>query len=165
MENKDKENYLKMCNDRIYEQLTYAETKNAILSALLGATIFGIIGIIMDLNVEVFLWLIIVLGVSMLSMVVALIISLSSFVPVVSTLNSKRNLYFYGDIANYKDGIEYLEAVDNSKSLEEQLADQNIKVSQIICRKHKKFSLALNFTIASILPIYYIYMIIKAVRN
>ena len=74
-------------------------------------------------------------------------------------------MYFYGDIANYKDGIEYLEAVDNSKNLEEQLADQNIKVSQIICRKHKKFLLALNFTIASILPIYYIYMIIKAVRN
>ena len=165
MDKDTKEKYLNSCNDRIYEQLTFAETKNAILSGLLGAAIFGFINLLIDLYSPELLWLVIVLGVSTLSMIIALIISLSSFIPIVSALGGERNLYFYGDIAKFNKGKEYLETLEQADNLEVQLAEQNIKVSQIICRKHRKFSIALDFTIAALLPFYYFYMIIKLINK
>ena len=165
MDKETKEKYLNACNDRIYEQLTFAETKNAILSGLLGAAIFGLINLLIDLYTPEYLWLAIVLGVSALSMVIALIVSLSSFIPIISALGGERNLYFYGDISKFNKGKEYLEVLERADNLDVQLAEQNIKVSQIICRKHRKFSIALDFTIAALLPFYFFYMIIKAIKK
>ena len=165
MDKETKEKHLASCNDRIYEQLTFAETKNAILSGLLGAAIFGFINLIIDLYTPDLLWLIIILGISTLSMIIALIISLSSFIPIVSALGTEKNLYFYGDVAKFNKGKEYIDALEKAENLDEQLAEQNIKVSQIICRKHKKFSIALDFTIAALLPFYYFYMIIKLINK
>ena len=42
--------YLKDVNDRIYEQLSYAEAKHAVLIGFIGAAIFALIGIIIDIG-------------------------------------------------------------------------------------------------------------------
>ena len=165
MSKETKEKLLIDCNNRIYEQLTFAETKNAILSGLLGAAIIGFIILFIDLYSQDFLCFTVILAISIFSMIIALIISLSSFIPIVSTLKEKKNLYFYGDIAKFDNGKDYISALEKAENLEEQLAEQNIKVSQIICRKHKRFSIALDFTIAALIPFYYIYMIIKAINK
>lgn len=149
---------LKEMNGLIYNQLSYAETKHAVLIGLVGAAIFAIVGIMVDINnpcSQLIIGIQIGLGYVALSLTIALIISLFSFFP---KLSKQRyiNLYFYGDIAKYTDAQKYVNDVDESVDLSNQLAEQNIVVSQIIMAKHKKFKIALNITIASLIPPYYI---------
>lgn len=153
-------NQLQLTNERIYEQLTYAETKNAVLAGLLGAVIFGITSVIIDLN-EDLLWLKIILGISIGSMLIALCVSLSSFFPIQQTQNLKRdkNLFFYGDIAKFKSGDDYILEAKRAKDIELQLAEQNILVSTIVCKKYRKFIVALQFTFSSIFLPYYLYLL------
>lgn len=154
-------NQLQLTNERIYEQLTYAETKNAVLVGLLGAAIFGITSVIIDLNETDLLWLKIILGISIGSMLIALCVSLSSFFPIQQTQNLKRdkNLFFYGDIAKFKSGDDYILEAKRAKDIELQLAEQNLLVSTIVCKKHRKFIVALQFTFASIFLPYYLYLL------
>ena len=149
---------LKEMNGLIYNQLSYAETKHAVLIGLVGAAIFAIVGIMVDINnpcSQLIIGIQIGLGYVALSLTIALIISLFSFFP---KLNKQReiNLYFYGDIAKYTDAQKYVNDVDESVDLSEQLAEQNIVVAQIIMAKHKKFKIALKITIASLIPPYYL---------
>lgn len=151
--------YLKEANDRIYEQLSYAETKHAVLLGFIGAAIFAIVSIIIDLKDSNLLWLQILLGTMAFSMIIPLIISLSSFYPNLKKLRD-NNLYFYGDIGKFKSAEEYIGKFNESSDLDEQLAEQNITVSSIVFSKHKKFKIALQFCIASIFLPYYIGLII-----
>ena len=158
---------LKEMNEIIYNQLSYAETKHAVLIGLVGAAIFAIVGIIVDINnpcSQLIVGIQIGLGYVALSLTVALLISLFSFSPKLKKLR-ETNLYFYGDIAKYNDARKYIGDVDGSVDLEEQLGEQNIVVSQIILSKHKKFKIALNITIASLLPPYYLVWAIMAICN
>lgn len=160
--------YLKEANDRIYEQLSYAETKHAVLLGFVGAAIFAIVSIIIDLRDLNLLWLQILLGAMAFSMVIPLVISLSSFYPNLKKLRD-NNLYFYGDIGKFKSAEEYLDKFNESSDLDEQLAEQNITVSSIVSSKHNKFKLALPFCIASIFPPFYtvllIIVIIKLIKK
>lgn len=165
MENKTNEEYLKETNMRIYEQLSYAEAKHAVLIGLIGAAIFAIVGIIIDLkDNSKLLWLQILLGIMAVSFLITLLISISSFNPARSTLNKdKKNLYFYGDIASFKNGeeyVKYIKEIDECGNLTLQLAEQNIIVSKIINRKHDKFQICWHLTIASVFLPYYIFLAI-----
>ena len=151
--------HLKEVNDRIYEQLSYAETKHAVLLGFIGATIFAIVSIIIDLKDSNLLWLQILLGAMAFSMIIPLIISLSSFYPNRSKLRENKNLYFYGDISTFKNVEEYLDKINGALDLNKQLAEQNVTVSSIVSSKHDKFKIALQFCIASIFPPYYIVLI------
>ena len=134
MDDNDLKEHLKTMNDRIYEQLSYAEAKNAVLIGFIGAAIFSIVGIIIELNSTNLLWLQIWLGVIAGSLLLPFILSLTSFYPNMHRLNEHRecNLFFYGDIAKFKDSDAYVEDINNSNSLNEQLAEQNIMVSNIV---------------------------------
>ena len=48
MDNEKKYNYYKEANDRIYEQLTFAEAKNGVLVGLYTAIIFGLINLFFE---------------------------------------------------------------------------------------------------------------------
>ena len=158
--------HLKEANDRIYEQLSYAETKHAVLLGFVGAAIFAIAGIIIELRNSNLLWLQILLGATAFSLVFPLIISLISFFPNRSKLNQERkaNLYFYEDIRKFKNAEEYLNKINDSLDLDKQLAEQNITVSTIVSKKHNKFKIALQLCIASIFPPYYLVLIIMAIN-
>lgn len=155
-------------NEIIYSQLSYAETKNAVLIGLVGAAIFSIVGIIVDINnpcSKLIIGIQIALGCIALQFTIALLISLFSFLPNLSKQSAVRriNKYFYGDIGTYKDAKQYVSDVKNSADLEEQLAEQNIIISKIIMAKHTKFKIALNITIASLIPPYYFVWAIMAI--
>ena len=157
-------------NEIIYNQLSYAETKNAVLVGLVGAALFSIVGIIVDINdfsSKLIIGIQIALGCVALQFIIALLISLFSFLPNLSKQSTVRkiNKYFYGDIATYKDAKQYVTDVKNSADLEEQLAEQNIIISKIIMAKHAKFKIALNITIASLIPPYYLVWAIMAIRK
>ena len=162
MGNSNEENYtyLKDANDRIYEQLTYAEAKHAVIIGLLGGAIFAIIGIIIDICNCNLMWLQIILGVMAFSMLIAIIVSLSSFYPDRKKIKKaeESNLFFYRDIAQISDGEKYIQQLGQA-DINKHLAEQNIKVSQIIEQKHKKFKIVLNLLLASILLPYYIVLL------
>lgn len=166
--NMTKKEQLSEANDIIYSQLSYAEAKNAVLIGLVGAAIFSIVGIIVDINdpcSKLIIGIQIALGCIALQFTVALLISLFSFLPNLGKQSAvrKNNQYFYGDIATYKDAKQYVSEVDDSGDLEEQLAEQNIIVSKIIMAKYAKFKIALNITIASLIPPYYLVWAIMAI--
>ena len=156
MEEKSQHEYLMDANNRIYEQLTYAETKHAVLIGLLGASVFAIIGIVIDLSGANLKWLQILLGCVAALMFLPLIVSIVSFFPNRRTLEKSKNLYFYGDVGKYKNSDTYLNDVNSAQDLDNHLARQNIVVSKIITKKHDKFVLALHLCLASIFPLHYI---------
>lgn len=155
-------NHLKETNERIYEQLSYAEAKHAVLIGFVGAAIFSIIGIIIDLSESGPVWLQIWLGVIDATLLAPLIISFLSFYPKTKTLKANiKNLFFYGDIAKYKDAELYLNDITKSANLNIQIAEQNIIVSSIVMKKHNKFSIALKLCAASIFPPYYLVILFQ----
>ena len=158
--------HLKEVNDRIYEQLSYAETKHAVLLGFIGVALFAIVSIIIELRDLDLIWLQILLSVMAGSLVFPLIISLASFFPNRSKLNQERkaNLYFYEDVQKFKDAEEYLDKINDSLDLDKQLAEQNITVSSIVSKKHNKFKIALHLCVASIFPPYYLVLIIMAIN-
>lgn len=161
MTDEELHNHLKEVNDRIYEQLSYAETKHAVLIGFTGAAVFALIGIIIDISEYDLLWLQIVLGVMSFSMLISLVFSLSSFIPNRSKMRPS-NLYFYGDIEKLPNAENYISNINNDNDLNFQLAEQNITVSKIISKKHDKFKIALNLCVASIVLPYYIMLLIKS---
>lgn len=157
-----KQEYLEVTNNRIYEQLSYAEAKNGVLVGLLSAIILALLGLAFDESTgkgaDIILYIYSgVLGVS-------LVISLISFFPNTNPLGKKANLYFWGNIANFGDDKEYLEAYETKKDeLDNHLARQNIQVSRIIRRKHMLFSVALKISAIAIFPPLIIYFLVKGI--
>lgn len=164
MNNEELHNHLKDANDRIYEQLSYAEAKHAVLIGFVGAAIFSIIGIIIDLKDENLLWLQIWLGVIAATLLAPLIISFLSFYPNTKTLKvNRKNLFFYGDIAKYKNSGSYLSDINKCGDLNTHIAEQNILVSSIVMKKHSMFSIALKLCAASIFPLYYLVILVQCI--
>lgn len=161
--------YLKDVNDRIYEQLSYAEAKHAVLIGFIGAAIFALIGIIIDIGTNSLnlLWLQIWIGVIVGLLILPLGVSLSSFYPNTKKkdIGKGNNLYFYGDISKYKSVELYLDEIINCSDIERHLASQNMQVSLIITKKHSKFILALNLCLASFFPLHYIGTIILMIKH
>lgn len=159
---KDKEKYLESSNNRIYEQLSYAEAKNGILVGLLGAVILALLGLAFGESttkkIDVVLYIYSgIFGISLL-------ISLWSFFPNTDPLDEKENLYFWGNIANFNSGAEYLNAVDaKTEQLANHLASQNVQVSRIIRRKHRLFSIALRIVVIAFIPPMIFYYFIKGI--
>lgn len=161
MDKEELEEYLKDANDRIYEQLSYAEAKHAVLIGFLGAAIFSLIGIIIDLKEFNLMWLQVWIGVVAVLLLAPFVVSITALYPNRKTLKKKtRNLYFYGDISKFTDDNDYLTKVKDDADLSVNLANQNIQVSKIVTKKHDKFSLALNLCLASLFPIHYIGIIV-----
>lgn len=166
MEKEERDRCLKEANDRIYEQLSYAEAKHAVLIGFVGAAIFSIVGIIIDLRNDNLLWLQIWLGVIAATLLPPLIISFLAVYPNTKVLkNNKRNLYFYGDIAKYKNADSYLSDINKCGDLNTHIAEQNIMVSSIVIKKNKKFSIALKLCAASLFPPYYLVIFLKLIIN
>lgn len=164
MGKEDLNNYLKEANDRIYEQLSYAEAKHAVLIGFVGAAIFSIVGIIIDLKDANLLWLQIWLGVIAATQLAPLIISFLSVYPNTKTLkDNRKNLYFYGDIAKYKNSGSYLSDINKCGDLNTHIAEQNIIVSSIVIKKNKRFSIALKLCAASIFPPYYLVILVQCI--
>lgn len=160
-------NYLKDSNDRIYEQLSYAEAKHAVLIGFIGATIFALIGIVVDLGMNYcnLIWLQIWIGVTAGLLLFPLIVSFSSFYPNTKRIGIEKNLYFYGDISKYENVENYLADIKDCHNIEKHLAAQNMQVSSIIVKKHFKFTLALNLCLASFIPLHYIWTIIFTIMQ
>jgi hypothetical protein len=91
---------------------------------------------------------------------VGLIICILSFIPNRRTLKGsvKPNLYFWGDIAGFDSTQDYDNAVENSESEQAHLEAQNIQVSRIIQRKYKMFNMAINISLAAIVPPYWLWL-------
>ena len=157
-----KQKYLEMTNNRIYEQLSYAEAKNGVLVGLLSAIILVLLGLAFDESSEKVVDIILYIYSGILGL--SLVISLISFFPNTDPLGKKANLYFWGNIASFSDDKEYLETFEEKKDeLDNQLARQNIQVSRIIRRKHMLFSVALKIGAIAIFPPLIIYFLIKGI--
>lgn len=149
MEYQQKLNYYKEANDRIYEQLTFAEAKNGVLIGLYTAIIFGLINLFFECLP---CWAEIVLGISLGLMAIGLIISILSFIPNIKTLNNEKNLYFWGDISKIHNFKEYENCLNKKEGLFEDLASQNIHVAKIVAKKNKLFSISINFLFIAVFP-------------
>ena len=93
-----KQKYLEMTNNRIYEQLSYAEAKNGVLVGLLSAIILALLGLAFDESSEKVVDIILYIYSGILGL--SLVISLISFFPNTDPLGKKANLYFWGNIAS-----------------------------------------------------------------
>ena len=162
MDNEKKYSYYKEANDRIYEQLTFAEAKNGILIGLYTAIIFGLINLFFECLP---CWSKIILSISLVLMAVGLFICLLSFVPNVKTHKNERNLFFWGDIAKLRDFNEYDDLIDKEEILLENLAKQNIHVAKIVAKKNKIFSISINYLFAGIFPLHIIGAIIITIKT
>lgn len=155
-----KQEYLEVTNNRIYEQLSYAEAKNGVLVGLLSAMILTLLGLAFDESTEKVADIILYIYSGILG--VSLLISLMSFFPNTDSLGKKENLYFWGNVANFSDDKEYLEFFELKKDeLDNQLARQNIQVARIIRRKHVLFSASLKIIAIAIFPPLIIYFLVK----
>ena len=161
MDNEEKYNYYKEANDRIYEQLTFAEAKNGVLIGLYTAIIFGLINLFFECLP---CWGKIILGVSLSFTAIGMIICLISFIPNVKTLKNERNLFFWGDIAKLSDFNEYDSLINKKEILLENLAKQNIHVAKIVAKKNKIFSISINYLFAGIFPLHIIGAIIITIK-
>ena len=159
-----KDDCVKNANDRIYEQLTFAEAKNGVLLGLLTAVILGIANFIdYDKNP---LWLFIYFVIAIISMGLGVLLCALSFVPNKKTLDKSPspNLYFWGDIANFKNVDEYNKALSNVEDDFDHLEAQNIQVPRIIARKYCFFNYALHMFIAGVFPIHWIGIVVLGIR-
>lgn len=161
MDREKKYNYYKESNDRIYEQLTFAEAKNGILVGLYTAIIFGLINLFFECLP---CWCEIILSISLGFMVIGMIICLISFIPNVKTLKNERNLFFWGDIAKLNDFNEYDSLISKEEILLENLAKQNIHVAKLVAKKNKIFSISINYLFAGIFPLHIISAIIITIK-
>ena len=152
---KNKEEYLKETNNKVYEQLAYAETKNGVLAGILGAVLFAIVGIISIENL--LYWARICFAVIGGTLFIAFIIILLSFLPNTKVLKGSptQNLYFWGSIAEFDDIGEYEEAIEKYENVNEHLEAQNIQVAKIIKRKYKFFNIAIRIAFAALMPLYW----------
>ena len=167
MDVNDRIDYLKKMNDRIYEQLAYAETKNGIMIGLLTA-IIGVIAGVFIAGIQLCCWLEIYFWLILATFTIALIVCIFSFFPVLQTLQNtpKPNLFFYGDLAKLNSVEEYVHQITNCADIATHIEAQNIQVSKIIIRKHKCFKISLHFIMAGVLlPIYLIYLIVMVVKT
>lgn len=167
MDINDRIDYLKNINDRIYEQLAYAETKNGIMIGLLTA-ILGVIAGVFIAGIQLCCWLEIYFWLIFATFTIALIVCIFSFFPVLRTLKNtpKPNLFFYGDLAKLNSVEEYEYQITNCADIATHIEVQNIQVSKIIIRKHKCFKISLHFIMAGVLlPIYLIYLIVMLVKT
>lgn len=140
---------LHKANEIIYGQLTFAEAKNGVLVALLGAGIVSLLVWSFDGNTPC--WFSIVLWCISAILIIGLLLSLVSFIPSTRTLNPiRKNHFFWGDIAKYDSSKEYLHSFSDEQSIIDDLAQQNIQVSRIIARKNKLFRAALYCTLIAI---------------
>ncbi len=147
----NKKEYYTEANNIIYGQLTYAETKNGVLIGFLGAAIIALLTLAFDEMTGKTIDIILYAYSAILG--VALFCSLCSFFPNTNTLNNKRNLYFWGDIANFQNADDYEKVFfQEEKDLEKHLANQNIQVSRIIKRKNKLFAIALQIVSVALFP-------------
>ena len=80
MDINDRIDYLKNINDRIYEQLAYAETKNGIMIGLLTA-ILGVIAGVFIAGIQLCCWLEIYFWLILATFTIALIVCIFSFFP------------------------------------------------------------------------------------
>lgn len=155
--------YLMRMNERVYEQLSYAETKNGILLGLLAAIIGVMVGVLVG-DARILYGLKIYLVILTVCFSVSLISCLLSFFPNCKVLKNSPNpnIYFYGSLAKFETANEYNENIRKMHEHEEDLhlEAQNIQVSRIIVRKHKYFTVAIHFIFASlVLPIYIGYIL------
>lgn len=161
MNNEQKYDYYKEVNNRIYEQLTFAEAKNGVLVGLYAAIIFGLINLFFECLP---CWGKIILSISLGFMAIGMIICILSFIPNVKTLKNERNLFFWGSIAKLNDFNEYDSLINKEEILLENLAKQNIYVAKIVAKKNMLFSISINFFFAGIFPLHIVGTVIIAIK-
>lgn len=156
---------LKAIFANVHEMVKFSEAKNALLIALNGSAILGVLKILSDAKICSILIKYYIYGFIFFA-ILGLLISLLSFFPRIKlpwllcegNPSSDDNLILYTDICKYNERI-YLEAL--AKSMGEPLknhsqfemfyANQIIVNSKIALRKYKLFRKALGCTISAIL--------------
>lgn len=156
---------LKSIFANIHEMVKFSEAKNAILIALNGSAVLGVIKILSDEKINS-IWIKYYIYEFIFFATLGLIISLLSFFPRIKlpwlscegSPSSDDNLILYTDICKY-DERTYLEAL--TKSMDEPIkrntrfevfyANQIIVNSKIALRKYKLFRNALGCTMSAIL--------------
>lgn len=154
---------LHKANDIIYGQLTFAEAKNGVLVGLLGAVIVSLLAWSFDGETQC--WLAITIWCISAMLAVSLLLSVVSFIPNTKTLcPTKKNNFFWGDIAKYGGSEDYLQSFSSEQSMIDDLAQQNIQVSRIIARKNKLFRAAV-YCLLLIIPFGIIIMLIQIIKR
>lgn len=149
-------------NDRIFEQLSFADNKlNFILvsaTMLLSGAIAGVISLIVGINWDLSWWKWVILAYlcwMIILFAASVIFCLEGIKPNLNKLDAtgKRNIYFYGDIGKFDGAESYLKAIEKN-SLEDDLALENIEVSRIVCNKHVNEQYGASLLISGICPIF-----------
>lgn len=156
MNEDNKLEYLKSMNERVYEQLSYAETKNGILLGLLTAIIGVLVSTLVG-DIDIPCGLKIYLAILTATFSISLISCLLSFFPNLKVLKNSPNpnLYFYGDLAKFDTTDAYDDNIEKTQDRIMHLEAQNIHVSKIIMRKHRFFTIAIHCIFAGlVLPLY-----------
>jgi hypothetical protein len=151
-------------NDRLYDQIVYAETKNAIFVGLFGAAIFAVISLDPDGQVIFEFWKWYFLGV----LAIGLGVTLLSFMPQTGKTNSNQpsNPYFWKDIMAFVSVAEYRKAIDQSQtSIESLLMEQNLYLAAIVNRKHVFFKSTLAILFGGIFPPFFLFLFFKFLES
>jgi hypothetical protein len=155
MNKEQKGEQLKNMLDRVYEQLSYAETKNGVLLGVFGAIIAILAGFVVA---DIPCWLKIYLGIIAGIFLCGMLLCIWSFFPNTSTIEDspRPNFYFWGDMASFKSPQDFLNKIENCENIDEHILAQCVQVSRIIRRKHRFFVNALHILVAGILPPFWI---------
>ena len=170
------EEKLKSIHAIVHEMVKFAEAKNAVLVALSGSAVMGMLKIINDTTLsskwmEYYCWGFVGLSTA------GIVISLLLFFPVlkikwlvnIGTPSEEDNLLLFTDISKYNTH-EYLKALAQATNEPDRehneyeffYANQIISISNIATRKYKIFRIALGFTLSAILtPIIAIPLIVR----
>lgn len=167
---KDVEIKLKEILDDVNKWVTFAETKNGAMIALNGVLLSELANIIFnkDFNGCFSVWVKILLYISILCSVLAIAVSLISFLPNLSVFKENEPcsevnciLNFYGDIAKYKSANQYIKDIYkqyyNVDQEENQLSKMELDYGKeliinscIAVKKYRWFRISLQFAISAI---------------
>ncbi len=164
MDIEQKNENLKNMLDRVYEQLSYAETKNGVLLGVFGAIAAILAGFIVA---DIPCWLMIFLGITAIVFLAGMLICIWSFFPNTKVLDGspRPNFYSWIDMANFKNTKDFLDNIEDTENFDEHILAQCIQVSRIIRRKHHFFVNALYILVAGIFPPFWIFFAVKTIKK
>lgn len=157
----------------VNDWLKFAEAKHSVLIGLLGGAFFALL-LARDELVGCSFWLSLWVNVVLICMLIAAVISLYSFVPVLDFVvrPGKRkypvlgNPLYFGDIA-YMSTNELMQRFGSDQQTEQHkyVAEQVIVNSRITLRKYKLFTRAIILVLLGIVPPIGIFALVKNISK
>lgn len=164
---------MKELNAACYEMVAHCETKSSILSAIDIGIITAITAVYASNNFYIcsickwYWWIAtIYFGFACLGSLISLCICLSSLLSKIQKDNTD-NIFYYKDVSKMSKE-KYIKVISDKKILED-MALENIQLSDVVLRKYKKFNVALCFLLypltVFIYPFFKLIVFIKQNRN